>query len=143
MPVFAMVFEEQPKSLAAEKKQGYINRLREIAKAEMAGQNLLTGDLYVHIIWFHSVRSTGDIDNIAKNILDAMKHIVYEDDEAVVRCQIERVDIRDEDHTFSYRTASPPAFETLEQRLSSKPKHVVYVEVGPVGPITIRSGPGG
>ena len=34
---------------------------------------LLTGPLYARITWFQLERSQGDVDNIAKAILDALK----------------------------------------------------------------------
>jgi hypothetical protein len=142
MTPFGLVFREQPLSSAASHKQGYIGRVADIARGSMGTRGLLTGPLYVHIVWFHRVRSTGDVDNIAKNIIDAMKQVVYEDDQAIVRCEIERIDARGEAYTFTHRTPPPPAFEALEELLGNEPSHAVYVEVGPAGPREIFLGPG-
>ena len=40
---------------------------------------MLGGDLYCRITWFHAVKTTQDVDNIAKIILDSLKGVVFTD----------------------------------------------------------------
>ena len=52
----------------------------------MGAKPLLEGPLYVRVNWFFNKPGGPDTDNIFKAILDALKLIVYRDDNQVVRC---------------------------------------------------------
>lgn len=78
--------------------ESYEAVVRQYAKEAMAGKPLLEGPLAAEITFifprpkskklevYHISRP--DVDNCLKTILDAMNGIVYQDDSAVVRCEI-------------------------------------------------------
>jgi len=143
---FAMVVARKPKSLQATNKEGYMAYLGQEAAVYHRGQPKLIGDLYARIVWIHPVKAGPDADNIAKPILDALKGIVFEDDNQIVQCHIEKI--------FSGPGTSPtisdrnqPATEVYAKLLSlvyqEKPHKpdVLYVEVGPVETQQLTFGP--
>ncbi len=53
---------------------------------------IANGPLYARILWFHKDRTTQDVDNIAKRILDSLKGLVFDDDSAISHCLAARID---------------------------------------------------
>jgi hypothetical protein len=102
----------------------------------------LTGPLYVRIIWFQRERTPGDIDNIAKRILDALKGIVFRDDEEIDRCLTQR-SIAEVGRTFPVDPSRIPSLSVLAalQALLNTEEHVLYIEIGPVGDQMTGFGP--
>lgn len=133
-----MLFVERPRSLQAEHKQGYQARLQEQARTSMATNQLLAGELYARIAWFHSEKTKTDIDNIVKSILDALNGVVYADDYQIVKCLSERVDTT-KDFALS---ASAEVYQELVALLGNEQiKHIVYIEVGQLSSRRIVFGP--
>ena len=120
----------KPRSLNAKVKVAYSNALSEAARARHSG-TLFDGPLYSRIIWFHKyVSSQGDIDNVAKRIHDALKMIVFPDDQAITHCLAIKVDA-----TANVEIIEDPenleAFLELSERLAaSEVKDILYVEIG-------------
>jgi Holliday junction resolvase RusA-like endonuclease len=81
-----MVLAVKPISLNAKAQQSrwYTQLLQDAAMALQP--RVLAGPLYVRIIWFQSRPSQGDVDNIPKRILVALKGIVFDDDDDIARC---------------------------------------------------------
>lgn len=132
---FAFVTAERPKSLQSQRKQDYQERLRQQARRHMVTQQRLVGDLYAYVVWFHSQKADGDVDNILKPILDALNGVVYEDDHQIVKCVAERINItrRYTLNTFP-TTLNAEVFEDLLQHLGDEQTaHILYIEVGNIG----------
>ena len=141
---FLMLHFERPLSLGAEKRRGYVERLREKANTHRL-PTLLFGRLYARIIWLRRIASKeGDLDNIAKPILDSLKGIVYDDDQKVGQVLLTRIDL---DATlYEIQTAALPetVFEQLQDWIDDRTgneKHCLLVEIGNSGRATITSGP--
>lgn len=143
---FAMVVDRTPKSLQATHKERYMAHLAQEAAVYHRGRPTLTGALYARIVWVHPLRTGPDADNIAKPILDSLKGIVFEDDDLIVQCYIEKI--------FNGPGASPtilarnqPPTEVYAKLVSlvykEKPhkSDVLYVEIGQVEAQQITFGP--
>jgi hypothetical protein len=120
----------RPRSLNARVKPAYSHAISEAARSRHIG-GLFEGPLYSRIIWFHkSSSSQGDIDNVAKRIHDALKAIVFSDDQAITHSLAIKVDasgnveiVEDPDNV--------EAFLELSERLAANDvKDILYVEVG-------------
>lgn len=64
-------------------------------KSLLTDHKLLTGKLRVHIEIFRNFRSEtmksyGDIDNLAKGILDALTGVVWKDDSQITRLEVDK-----------------------------------------------------
>ena len=118
----------------------YTAAIQRAARAQDA--RILSGPLYARITWFQLERAQGDIDNIAKLILDALKGVVIQDDDDIVRCLIQKT-VADEDGVYDYDSrsiASATGRADLQLLLPVEP-HVLYIEVGTVTHPTVLFGP--
>jgi len=89
-----------------------------------------TGDLYARIIWFYKGRYEGDVDNIIKPILDAIRGIVYQDDRLVVKCASERFD-KTRDITIPQVNISDNLYEEMLLMIADDAiQHSIYIEIG-------------
>jgi hypothetical protein len=137
---FAMAIGRKPLSVNARGGGSFTSALRSAAIAH--GARVQSGPLYVRITWFQWRRSQGDVDNIAKRILDSLKGIVFLDDDQIVRCLTQKT-VADAGRSFSFnplQIASPTILAEL-QALLSEEDHVLYIEVGPVTDSMITLGP--
>ncbi len=100
----------------------------------------MRGDLYIRIVWLHRRPTTQDVDNIAKNILDALKGVVFADDVAVVQCLTCKVDTGQE-YVLVEEDADLTVWDELNVLLAQERDHVLYMEVGIVPARRIRFGP--
>ncbi|MBV9786926.1 MAG: RusA family crossover junction endodeoxyribonuclease [Chloroflexi bacterium] len=138
---FTMLFAERPRSLQAKHKQGYQARLQGQARTSMPANQLLDGEVYARITWFHSEKTQSDIDNIVKPILDALNGVVYADDRQIVKCLSERVDT-----TRDFALSAPPGPADVYQELigllsNEQIKHILYIEIGQLSSRRIVFGP--
>lgn len=128
---FAMAVAMRPVSHQRKGGTGpFVERLRAEATSRFTGEPPLTGDHYARIVWFHK-RKHGDVDNIIKPILDALKGVVYADDNLIVKCSSERVDTA-RDYELSYAGMPAGVASELDSLLAASHEHILYVEVGPV-----------
>jgi hypothetical protein len=81
--------------------------------------------VYVTILYFPSAPMQGDVDNIVKHIVDAMKNSIYVDDK-----QVERVIVQKFEPHRAFAFTNPTS--TLAQALETAPP-VVYVRVDTEG----------
>jgi len=138
---FVLVSARRPASLGSQGRRLFQADFRAEAAEQFAGREPLRGDLYVRIVWFHRRPTTQDVDNIAKNILDALKSIAFADDVAVVQCLTYKVDTS-RPYTLIEEDAPDPAMlDELNALLAQEQKHVLYIEVGIVPVRRIRFGP--
>jgi Endodeoxyribonuclease RusA len=128
---FTLVFPRRPPSGNKGPNRKFQAALRLAATARLAGGGLLGGDLYCRITWFHAVKTTQDVDNIAKNILDSLKGVVFADDRAIVQCLATRIDTR-RDYTIVPNAAFADVIDELIDALAQGHVHVLYIEAGPV-----------
>lgn len=84
---------------------------------------LLTGPLRVRIDFFFARATDVDTDNIIKPIQDALKDVVYEDDETVVDVCARSINLQD----LPMMVAVPLALLT---ELAEPPSDFVYIRVG-------------
>ena len=75
------VVQGTPRSQQAKNKKGWIERVQ---RAVPSTADLLEGPLRVRIDFFFRGSTDLDTDNIIKPIQDALKEILYDDDETVV-----------------------------------------------------------
>src|SRR4051794_21518749 len=72
---FSMVLAEKPLSVnRGRPSPRYTQRIQTAALTH--GAQLQHGLLYARIVWFQRQRTEGDVDNIAKLILDSLKGVV-------------------------------------------------------------------
>jgi hypothetical protein len=135
-----MVVGAKPISANRKPSLRYTDQLQSAAVAH--GAQLLSGLLYIRITWFQLHRSEGDVDNIAKRILDSLKGIVIQDDDDIVRCLSQKT-VADSSGAFAINTLAIPSTTVLAslQSLLGTENHVLYIEVGPVQDPTISFGP--
>jgi hypothetical protein len=100
----------------------------------------LVGPLYARIVWFHKDRTSQDVDNIAKRILDALKGIVFDDDASISHCLAARIDA-----TIDYELSGSPPSERdagllLEFLANDPSRHVIYIEIGRRTSVAVRFG---
>jgi Holliday junction resolvase RusA-like endonuclease len=138
-----MVIALKPRSLRGNRKHSgwYERRLQEAARAQ--GASVLSKPLYARIIWFELRREREDVDadNIPKRILDALKGLVFEDDDAIVRCLAIKT-LADASSEFEMNAVQIPSgrvLATLQEMLGTEP-NVLYVEIGPVTDPTVIFG---
>ena len=94
-PAYSLWIEGMPRSLSAEKKAGYMERVRQVAAQQVASP-LRSGRLDIDIIFAAKDRLLRpDVDNIAKPILDALKGVIYDDDRQVRSVRIVAVPLDD------------------------------------------------
>ena len=120
----------RPRSLNAKVKLAYGNAIADAARARHTG-SVFDGPLYSRIIWFHKyAASQGDIDNVAKRIHDALKTIVFSDDQAITHTLAIKVDATERVEIIS-DPENREAFLELSERLAANGvKDVLYVEIG-------------
>jgi hypothetical protein len=119
----------------------YTELLQTTARAHTS--QMLDGPLYVRIIWFQSRFAAGDVDNLAKRILDALKGIVFQDDGDIVRYLTQKAVTSS--HSFLMVPSEAPT-EVAQAELDTlvgNEEHVLYIEVGPVTNSRISFGPVG
>jgi len=140
MTTFAMAVGLKPISASTGPRPRFALRLQAAALAQ--GARLLPGPLYARIVGFQLRRSQGDVDNIAKRILDALQGTVIQDDDDVVRCLTQKT-TADPSGSFAIDTLRIPSPSVLAelQRLLGTEDHVLYIEIGPVTDLTISFGP--
>jgi hypothetical protein len=137
-----MVLAARPVSANAKRQQSrwYTELLASSARA--CEPRELSGPLYVRIIWFQRRPTTGDVDNIVKRILDALKGIVFHDDEDIERCSAVKT-VADLSGTFALDPVMLPSAPILLELAASlrAEDHTLYVEIGPVTDPMVVFGP--
>jgi Holliday junction resolvase RusA-like endonuclease len=123
-----LLFPRRQLSRNAQTQRHYLQYLDQEAKRQCAGLPLLSGDLYVRIVWFHKAPRNQDIDNIVKTILDGLTTIVYQDDNSIRKCLCEGVDTR-QNYAISTNGIRPKEFGELSMMLGLN-EHVILVQVG-------------
>lgn len=137
---FSLVVPRRPPSGNKGKNKKFQEFLRAEAMSRNQGREPLWGRLYCRIVWFHSVSTTQDVDNIAKNILDSLKDVVFRDDVSVVRCLLAKIDTR-EDIEISQGLGDSGSYETLRSHLENEEANLVYIEVGQASGQRVQFGP--
>jgi hypothetical protein len=139
-----MIVERRPLSSNKSPNRKFTTALQELARQRFQGEVPLTGSLYARIIWFYdggTSRTTMDVDNIAKWILDSLKGIVYIDDQFILKCATEKVDKTDL-FTLSRDRMSSSDYDQLAVLLGcSDIHHILYIEVGQLRSRIIHFGP--
>ena len=139
---FALALAVKPVSSNAKPQQSrwYDRLLQDAARAQ--GWYLLSGPLYARIVWFQLQSTQGDVDNVAKRILDAFKGIVFEDDEQIARCLTLKT-VADLGGNFSMDPTMIPSSSILLQleALLRTEQHTLYIEMGPVIDPMVSFGP--
>jgi len=129
MPPFALVILLNPPSLNEGPDHSFQSTLRDAARRRFAGSALFEGNLYARILWFHRRRTIKDVDNIIKNILDALEGVVFVNDRAITQCVACKINTQ-ESVEIDYSNAPEDVAVELASLLLTEPEHVLYVEVG-------------
>lgn len=141
---FAMIVSRRPVSgqtKSPKSKENYKAEIRNHAREAFTFEELLSGELYARIIWFYKGRIEGDVDNIIKPILDAIRGIVYRDDNIVVKCVSEKFD-KTRDLVISPINISDDLYQDLLFAIADdSTNHNLYIEVGQIAPRTVTFGP--
>jgi hypothetical protein len=107
----------------------------------MGKSQKLGGALYVRINWFHRKATQQDVDNIAKNLLDGMKAVVFDDDYAITKLAAHRIDASGEYQPRNQREADAVYQELLLLLGDPAHDHVLYIEVGEMSSQAVTFGP--
>jgi len=137
---FAMVVAVKPKShQSGRKNDRYKEQLR--AAARDHGAKVQSGARYARIIWFQLEQTPGDVDNMTKPILDALRAVVYQDDDQIVRRLAEKTVTSSRSFSMTPGDAPTEATQAELESLVGTERHVLYIEVGPVMDPRISFGP--
>lgn len=121
VPVFVIEFVVigTPRSQQARSKSQWQSTVRQAAPTQAA---LLAGPVLLRIDFFFEGTTDLDADNIIKPIQDALQHVIYGDDEAVVDVCSRKLD-----------RLNPPPFisapATLDNALDATTGDFVYIRV--------------
>lgn len=136
-----MVAPLRPPSLRRGANPKFQENLRNRAFPPVGNVNPLEGNLYARIVWFHRGPTNQDVDNIAKNILDALKGVCYLDDSQITACYIRRARIDLEMVELSLPDPLTIAITELLRILDDDAaRHALYIEIGPVRDDTVYFG---
>ena len=138
---FSMVLAEKPLSANRGRPSPRYTRSIQVAAAAYGAQ-LQTGSLYARIVWFQLRRADGDVDNIAKLILDSLKGIVIRDDDEITRCLAQKT-VADRSGRYEYDASLIPSTQVRTDLtlLLGASDHVLYIEVGIEADPTVTFGP--
>jgi Endodeoxyribonuclease RusA len=125
---FALVIPRRPPSGSKGPNRKFREVVKTAAKLKLGAGVPLDGPVYARIIWFHRVHTTQDADNIAKNILDAIKGTVIGDDFSFVQVLTHRVDAR-QTYELSDRKTEEVVYQELLALLGGDDEHVLYLEI--------------
>jgi Holliday junction resolvase RusA-like endonuclease len=120
----------KPRSSNKNVNTRYAQAISDAARKQYVG-GLVSSALYSRIIWFHKYRSPqGDADNIAKRIHDALKDVVFGDDNVITHTIAVRVDASEGVDVIA-DAGDPAGAAALIQSISDPAtRDVLYVEIG-------------
>jgi len=101
---------------------------------------MLDGPLYIRLAWFHNRPTKQDVDGIFKNVLDALKGVVFLDDILITQCLGSRIDMN-AGYEIVEAYAPSEALSVLYQLLDENHNDILYVEVGPAAVCRVTFGP--
>lgn len=129
--LFSIVLSRDPKSASAGSRflANYQKRLAGDADARYKSAAVVSGRLYIQIIWFARKKGGPDIDNIIKPIVDELKGIVYQDDSLISQCLSVRIDL-DKPYQVSNDNISDDDYQEIVDMINLGDKDVLYIEVG-------------
>jgi hypothetical protein len=137
---FVLLMPRRPPSGNKPPNRRFQEALRAAAQARVGTQPLLEGNLFSRITWFHREKTTQDVDNLAKNIHDALKGIVFRDDVQIVQCLTGKIDAT-QPFAVAERTGPAAVIAQLYSLLSGEHEHVLCIEIGPVSHSRVVFGP--
>ena len=102
-----------PRSPRADSRGQWQTRIRDAAQRQMSDDWVtMASPVGIVIIYFHRGQASGiDVDNMSKPILDALKDIVYEDDQLVEQLIARRTELHD---NMRFQKVTPRLAEALE-----------------------------
>jgi hypothetical protein len=118
-----------PRSLGAERQQGYRQALRDGARAHYTHEPSDAESLYVRIVWFSRKKGGPDTDNIVKPILDELDGIVYRTDAQIKQCLATRIDLT-KPYAISDRNVPDDLYQSLADLINSSHGDILLIEVG-------------
>ena len=113
-----------PRSQQARRRKRWQQEVQEAVPAE---SSVMAGPLRLRIDFFFNGSTQLDTDNIIKPIQDALKAVVYEDDEAVIDVCARKIDLQQ----LPTLVAPPP---TLSSALTEPLSDFVFVRVARAHP---------
>ena len=137
---FVMVLPRRPVSVQGGPNKKYKEALSQAAAIRMQGIGMLDGSLYARIIWFHRVKTSQDIDNIVKPILDSLKGVVYKDDFQIEQCLATRIDLQ-RSYVLSDRDVDAGTYQEIVEMIAFPYNDILYIEIGPMALNQVVFGP--
>jgi hypothetical protein len=126
---FTLLITRRPPSGNKPPNRKFQEALRAEAQARLGDGSRLEGELYSRITWFYRESTTQDVDNIAKNIHDALKGVPFADDVQIVQCLTRKVDATGE-FLIVEETVPDDVLDELNVTLGREHLHVLCLEVG-------------
>src|SRR5262245_4837637 len=81
-----------PQTTSPKSRADWRNRVQEAARAAVGSiEDPTTDSLKATIVYFYSLETSIDVDNIAKPILDGMRGIIFEDDNTINELVVRKV----------------------------------------------------
>lgn len=109
-------------------KEKYKKRIIDlIEKKGYIKKPYLSGELYARILWLHSIKRVGDVDNIIKPILDSLKDNVYQDDNIINACAVKAMGISN--FILPSKFLNDDIFNDFIDVLNESHDHIIYIEV--------------
>jgi Endodeoxyribonuclease RusA len=128
---FTLLITRRPPSGNKPPNRKFQEALRAEALSRLGSGPRLEGELYSRITWFYRESTTQDVDNIAKNIHDALKGVLFADDVQIVQCLTRKVDATRE-FLIVEETVPDEVLDELNETLGREHLHVLCLEVGQV-----------
>jgi Holliday junction resolvase RusA-like endonuclease len=126
----AFHLHRKPRSSNKNVSARFAQAISNAARANYVG-GLVSSALYSRIIWFHKYRSPqGDADNIAKRVHDAVKDVVFGDDNVITHTIAVRVDASEGVDIIADPINPAGAVELIQSVSDPAVRDVLYVEIG-------------
>jgi hypothetical protein len=128
---FTLLITRRPPSGNKPPNRRFQEVLRAEAQSRLGSSPRLEGELYSRITWFYRESTTQDVDNIAKNIHDGLKGVLFADDVQIVQCLTQKIEAT-KGYTIAEETLPDATLRELNLKLGQEHPHLLSVEVGPV-----------
>ena len=134
--MYAFLSDRKPRSIQAKNKRHseiYRENIRSAFREYHVNVELLNGNLYGAVYYFHSIPTQLDADNLSKPIWDALKDVVYPDDNAIKLRTVGILDLGSgapDILNVLDLSLMPDSLMTDFLEMIDNKEHILYIEVG-------------